>query len=200
MFAREAVEALPTNRTVNQYVALIPGPCIRWAGPPRRNVGGNKGEDVQGFMIHGSRVDDFQQLREGMFFGTLVAAGNRLTSVNPAVVEETVVQTSGSTAESESGGALVNIVPRDGGNTLRGLLPRLHHHGHSVRQPRRRASRPVRPGAIHFEHRYNIGRGDWRSDQAGQGVVVHELAPMGHVRLSPGALLEHDAGHRVLHA
>ena len=55
-----------------------------------------------------------------MFFGTLVAAGNRMTSINPAVVEESVVQTSGAAAESESGGAQVNIIPRDGGNTFRG--------------------------------------------------------------------------------
>ncbi len=119
VFAREVAEALPTNRTVNQYATLIPGATYN-TGATSQDVGGNKGENNQGFMVHGSRVNDFQQLREGMFFGTLIAAGNRMTSVNPAGVEETAVQTSGGAAESESGGALVNIIPRDGGNTLGG--------------------------------------------------------------------------------
>jgi hypothetical protein len=120
VFARALVEALPTNRTVNQFIALIPGAQYGQGGASSQDVGGNKGEDVQGFQIHGSRVDDFQQLRQGMFFGTMVAAGNRMTSVNPAVIEETVIQTSGATADSESGGAIVNIINRDGGNTWRG--------------------------------------------------------------------------------
>ena len=120
VFQRALVEALPTNRTVNQFIALIPGAQYGQGGASSQDVGGNKGEDVQGFQIHGSRVDDFQQLRQGMFFGTMVAAGNRMTSVNPAVIEETVIQTSGATADSESGGAIVNIINRDGGNTWRG--------------------------------------------------------------------------------
>ena len=74
---------------------------------------------MQGFQIHGGRQDDFQQLRQGMFFGTMVAAATA-TSVNPAFTEETTVQTSGASAESESGGALVNVINRDGGNTFRG--------------------------------------------------------------------------------
>ena len=119
VFAREVVEALPTNRTVNEYVTLIPGTVYN-TGATSQDVGGNKGENNQGFMIHGSRLDDFQQLREGMFFGTLVAAGNRMTSVNPAGVAETAVQTGAASAESESGGAVVNIIPRDGGNIFSG--------------------------------------------------------------------------------
>ena len=43
-----------------------------------------------------------------------------MTSVNPAFTEETTVQTSGASAESESGGALVNVINRDGGNSFRG--------------------------------------------------------------------------------
>ena len=120
VFARELAEALPTARTVNQFIAMIPGAVYGQGGASSQDVGGGKGEDVQGFQIHGSRQDDFQQLRQGMFFGTMVAAGNRMTSVNPAFVEETTVQTSGASAESESGGALINVINRDGGNTFRG--------------------------------------------------------------------------------
>ncbi len=160
VFAREVAEALPTNRTVNQYIALIPGAVYGAGGASAQDVGGNKGEDVQGFQIHGSLVNDFQQLREGMFFGTMVAAGNRMTSVNPAVVDETVVQTSGATAEAESGGALVNIIPRDGGNKLNGSFATNFSNEHlqgnnldSALQIRGVSSAPV------IKQRYDVGGG-----------------------------------------
>ena len=57
-----------------------------------------------------------------MFFGTLVAPGNRMTSLNPATVAEVTVQTSSAMAEIESGGALINVVPRDGGNEFSGTF------------------------------------------------------------------------------
>ena len=67
VFAREVAEALPSNRSVNQFITLIPGAVFGAGGATAQDVGGNKGGNVQGFMIHGSRVNDFQQQREGMF-------------------------------------------------------------------------------------------------------------------------------------
>ena len=119
VFARTVTEQLPSSSTLNQYAALIPGAMLT-AGAAGRDVGGSTGEFQTGFTIHGARTNDFQQMRDGMFFGTLVAAGNRMTSLNAATVDEVTVQTSGATAEAESGGALINVVPRDGGNTFRG--------------------------------------------------------------------------------
>jgi hypothetical protein len=121
VFAREVTENLPVGGTVNIYATLIPGVTYN-SGAAAQDVGGSKGEFQQGFSIHGGRANDFQQLRDGMFFGTLVAAGNRMTSLNPATISETTVQTSSATAELESGGALVNVVPRDGGNTFSGTF------------------------------------------------------------------------------
>ena len=78
VFARELTESLPTSSRLNQFITLIPGAVFGAGGASAQDVGGNRGEDVQGFMIHGGRANDFQQLREGMFFGTLVAAGNKM--------------------------------------------------------------------------------------------------------------------------
>jgi hypothetical protein len=121
VFDREVTENLPVGSTVNLYATLIPGANYS-SGATSQDVGGSKGEFQQGFIIHGGRGSDFQQLREGMFFGTLVAAGNRMTSLNPATVAEVTVQTSSAMAEMESGGALINAVPRDGGNTFSGTF------------------------------------------------------------------------------
>ena len=121
VFAREFTENLPVGSTVNMYATLIPGVTYSTGGAAP-DVGGSKGEFQQGFSIHGGRANDFQQLRDGMFFGTLIRAGNLMTSLNPATVSETTVQTSSATAELESGGALINVVPRDGGNVFSGTF------------------------------------------------------------------------------
>ena len=121
VFDRTVVEQLPSSPTINQYATLIPG-AILTSGASAQDVGGSRGEFQTGFTIHGARAGDFQQLRDGMFWGTLVAAGNRMSSVNQATVSEVTVQTSGATAEAESGGALVNVVPRDGGNIYSGTF------------------------------------------------------------------------------
>ena len=119
VFSRTVVEQLPSSPTLNQYATMIPG-AILTGGAAAQDVGGSRGEFQTGFTIHGARTNDFQQLRDGMFWGTLVAAGNRMSSLNQATVDEVTVQTSGATAEAESGGALINVVPRDGGNTFAG--------------------------------------------------------------------------------
>ena len=121
VFTQEVVNALPVGSSIAVVTTLIPGATITGTGgAASQDVGGSKGENTQGFNIHGSRGADYQQLRDGMFFGTLVAAGNFMSSTNPATVEEIVVETSGQSAEAETGGGLVNIVPREGSNRFNG--------------------------------------------------------------------------------
>jgi hypothetical protein len=48
--------------------------------------------------------------------------GNEGYLIHTAAVEELVVQTSGASAESKAAGALVNLIPREGGNALQGSL------------------------------------------------------------------------------
>src|SRR5262249_61115268 len=67
---KDVLDALPVGKSFNLYTALVPG-AIGTA--TNQDVGGTKGENTQGFKIHGSRSTDFQQLRDGMFFGPLLA-------------------------------------------------------------------------------------------------------------------------------
>jgi hypothetical protein len=118
VISRELRDALPLPSNSGAYVVMILGATQVAAN---QDVGGTRGENTQQFMVHGSRAGDFQQLRDGMYFGTLVAAGNYMSSVNPTSIQEVSVLTAGGlTAESETGGAQINIVPRDGGNTFHG--------------------------------------------------------------------------------
>lgn len=120
-FSSEVLNSLPLGKSASVYTTFIPG-AISSTGAQNQDVGGTKGENTQGFRIHGSLIGDFQQLRDGMFFGTLVAAGNFMTSTNPSAVEETVVEISGFTADAATGGGHVNIVPKQGGNQFHGAF------------------------------------------------------------------------------
>lgn len=115
--SREIRDAIPLPNNAGAYVAIIPGAVQAAAN---QDVGGNMGENRQQFTVHGSRTADFQQLRDGQYFGTMVAAGNFMSSVNTTTVQEVNVLAGGLTAESEAGGAQINVVPRDGGNIFNG--------------------------------------------------------------------------------
>jgi hypothetical protein len=117
---REVRDALPLPSNSGAYVVLIPAATQT---STNRDVGGNMGENRQQFNVHGSRTNDFQQLRDGQFFGTMVAAGNFMSSVNPTTVEEINILTGGGlTAESESGGAQINVISKSGGNVFSGAI------------------------------------------------------------------------------
>jgi hypothetical protein len=116
VFAREVVDQLPVGGNVNLYSALVPGAVLATAN--RQDVGGNQGEQDQGFGIHGGRQGDFVLMREGMVQNTLMGSGNRTFSPNPAAIAEITVETSGMSAESETGGVHINMVPKAGGNTF----------------------------------------------------------------------------------
>ena len=85
VFARDVTENLPLGSGIKNYAALVPGATYA-AGASAQDVGGSKGEYSQNFLIHGGRGGDFQQLRDGMFYGTLVAAGNWMTRDRKSVV------------------------------------------------------------------------------------------------------------------
>jgi carboxypeptidase family protein len=116
VFAREFVDALPVGSNINLYSTLVPGAVL--ANRTRQDVGGNQGEQDQGFGVHGGRQGDFVLMREGMVQNTLMGSGNRTYSPNPAATAEITVETGGMSAESETGGVHINMVPKAGGNTF----------------------------------------------------------------------------------
>ena len=112
--ARSTLDAIPTTKRLGQYATLIPG--ATYSNPTFQDVGGNQGEGGQ-FAIHGGRSGDQSTNIEGM--NQNQQAGGVL-SFNAQTFQEVVVETSGASAEAITGGVQVNIVPKDGGNTLSG--------------------------------------------------------------------------------
>ncbi len=122
VFSGDTVLALPLGKNQGSYVTLIP--AATQGNLANQDVGGTKGENTQTFAVHGGRAAETYQLRDGVYFGEHIGnAANFAASVNPAIVQEVAVQTTGGlTAEAQSGGVIINVISRDGGNELHGVM------------------------------------------------------------------------------
>jgi hypothetical protein len=124
VLTRDVMESVPTNNAVQGFATLIPGAVLEGSqrGP---DVGGTANDSNITFAVHGARGGDLKVFMEGMGVATMMGTGggtSRHYTFNPASAEEVVVQIAGISAESETGGIQINMVPRDGGNTFKGIL------------------------------------------------------------------------------
>ena len=118
--ARATLDALPTSGRISQYANIIPGAVLGVAA--NQSVGGLD-ERANNFGIHGARSTDNAPVQDGMvqrLQGGAVFVFNNLT------FQEVVVETSGMTAERNTGGVQMNIVPKDGGNVFSGSFSTSH--------------------------------------------------------------------------
>jgi hypothetical protein len=118
VISSEVRNELPLANNAAAFAALIPAAT---QAASDRDVGGIRGEQSQAFSIHGSHTADIIMMRDGMDYDQFFSGGNKASSMNPASIAETTVQTAGS-AQSEGGGVQINAIPRDGGNTLHGTF------------------------------------------------------------------------------
>ena len=115
VISKAMMDALPTSKSMGGLIALVPGAVSPANG---LDVGGSKGEQSVRISVHGARTGDMRQMVDGMLFSNLNSDGaGRLYFVNPITVQENVIDlgTAGS-AQYQLGGAVINSIPRDGGN------------------------------------------------------------------------------------
>jgi hypothetical protein len=119
VISKAMLDALPTSKSMGGLIALVPGAVSPANG---MDVGGSKGEQSVRISVHGARTGDMRQMVDGMLFSNLNSDGaGRLYFVNPITIQENVIDlgTAGS-AQYQLGGAVINSVPRDGGNRFTG--------------------------------------------------------------------------------
>ena len=117
VISKAMMDALPTSKSMGGLIALVPGAVSPANG---LDVGGSKGEQSVRISVHGARTGDMRQMVDGMLFSNLNSDGaGRLYFVNPVTVQENVIDlgTAGS-AQYQLGGAVINSIPREGGNRL----------------------------------------------------------------------------------
>src|SRR5262249_25671694 len=122
VFTREVLDNVPTNRTMQGFTSMIVGAVNPTASS--QDVGGNQSEaSASAFGIHGNRATDLRLQQDGMNFNNFTSSNGggsgRFFYTNQAAVQEVTVQTGGMSAESETGGVQLNVVPKEGGDTFK---------------------------------------------------------------------------------
>ena len=116
----DLIDSLPTGRSFQNLSVLVPGVQTALGS---QDVGGTGGDRYQTLSVHGSRSDQMPLIMNGMPYNNMNNTGggyNTTLVVNTGTVQEMTVTTSGLTAEQRSSGVLTNVVPKEGGNTIRG--------------------------------------------------------------------------------
>ena len=116
-YAAETLQSLPGTGRLSTLIAVLPGATLNNEGD---RASGNLSDRSQTrFSIHGA--PNAQPVIDGM--NTEMAASNTGVFVwNQANFQEVVAETSGIGADRDTGGAQLNMIPRDGGNIYSGLL------------------------------------------------------------------------------
>jgi hypothetical protein len=113
---KEVLAAIPSSRNATGIQSLVPGMSSN--GDSGGITGGTGG--MAGF-IHGARASDSRTLHDGINTGWAGANSNAAIS-NVAGSQEVVLTISGGLGEAETAGAVLNVIPRDGGNTFSGTF------------------------------------------------------------------------------
>jgi hypothetical protein len=114
---REVLTAIPSARSYQNIAALVPGITLG----SNQDVGGLAGSSVVFFQMYGGRANEGRLQVDGIGVGGNTG-GTSYYVADIGNAAEVSISTSGGTAEAEVGGPVMNIVPRTGGNTLKGSL------------------------------------------------------------------------------
>jgi hypothetical protein len=120
---RDVVDRIPTGKEFQNLGALVPGMVVNsMAGAAAQDVGGQAGQSHAIMNIHGGRASDQKLFLDGMNILGATAPGTNGFHFTDGNYEEYVLDVAASSAEQETGGVRINMVPRDGGNTFRGTF------------------------------------------------------------------------------
>src|SRR5262245_40922002 len=112
---REMLDVLPTGKQFQDVGMLVPGMARNGS-----DVGGQAGQSYNMMGIHGGRIADMRIQVDGMGLAHGGAQNATPIQIAEGNYEEFSYDLSSGPAESETGGVRINLVPKQGGNTLKG--------------------------------------------------------------------------------
>jgi hypothetical protein len=112
---REAIDAIPTGRTIQGMGQLIVGVSLNLP-----DTGGARAMQQTYMSTHGMTSSNNTVMVDGMIVNGLQSDGSVQSYFNDAMNQEVSYQTSGIGAETSSGGVRLNMIPREGGNRFNG--------------------------------------------------------------------------------
>ena len=110
------VRSIPTARTYNALLPLVPGVLTSVNDTITATA-------TTSFPIHGGRVTEGRFTLDGFTVGS-PPSGNSATSydIDPGAADEVSFTTQGALGDSETGGLVMNVVPKSGGNARHGSM------------------------------------------------------------------------------
>jgi hypothetical protein len=115
VMTRDVIDAVPSDKNWAHLASYVPG----MQGLDTAVTSGSQRQHLQ---IHGGRSSDEYILVNGMSIGFAGTSGPSPLVYPDGSTEEINIATGTHTAEMETGGIRVSIVPRSGGNQYRGFL------------------------------------------------------------------------------
>jgi Carboxypeptidase regulatory-like domain len=118
VLGQEVLTDIPTGRTPLTTAILIPGMNIN-----NQDVGGTNIINTTGgsITIHGSSGNDQRIMIDGLSTANAELAGQASNFLpNMGSAQEVAVDYSSGTADQATGGVRINLIPKEGGNLLRG--------------------------------------------------------------------------------
>jgi hypothetical protein len=112
---RDALDAIPTGRTIQAMGQLITGVSLNIP-----DVGGSRAMQQTYMSTHGLGASQTTVQVDGLMVNGLDGDGAVQNYFNSSMSQEMVYTTSGANADVSGGGVRLNMIPRDGGNTLNG--------------------------------------------------------------------------------
>ena len=112
---REAMDAIPTGRTIQGLGQLVVGINLNLP-----DTGGARAMQQTYMSTHGMTAANNTVMVDGMMVNGLQGDGAVQSYFNDAMNQEVSYQTSGIGADTSSGGVRLNMIPREGGNRFSG--------------------------------------------------------------------------------
>ena len=112
---REALDAIPTGRTIQGMGQLITGVSLN-----SPDVGGSRAMQQTYMSAHGAGASQTTVQVDGQIVNGIDVDGAVQNYFNSSMSQEMVYTTSGAGADVAGGGVRLNMIPKDGGNRLSG--------------------------------------------------------------------------------
>jgi hypothetical protein len=124
VFDQQVIEAIPAGRSHINMAVLVPGLSAQQPGRGAlQDVGGTNNLQNTTFTIHGSKQQDTRLQLDGVRVGNVLSEGQFSNFVpDTGSTAEVTMDVAAVSAEQPFGGLRINLIPREGGNTVRGSV------------------------------------------------------------------------------
>jgi hypothetical protein len=110
---KDVIASIPSARSIQAVTAMVPGMSTRSDILASPSGGGNN--------IHGGRTADARTQADGLSTG-YQGTGSGMYMTNVGGAQEVVVTVSGGLGETDTGGVVTNVIPREGSNSFNGAV------------------------------------------------------------------------------